>query len=215
MCVIYSRLQVQALCEPMPLKLGHCSFLFKQHHHWILPEMPAALQGHSVCDNDSNMCWDLPKALLLPTIHWSLSVQSAPFLPTRPTFPPCQILSSLSDSLVPGSTVPRGYATFSCLQRPGPFPAVLFPRLTISRASLNKPCLKYITLSLGWEHWRTWKVQRQHPRPDLNGVQEKGEVSAWLHRQLWVWSCVNLGSHFPFPFWSGSPFAREYTHSFL
>lgn len=33
-----------------------------------------------------------------------------------PTFPPCQILSSLSDSLVPGSAVPWGYATLGCLQ---------------------------------------------------------------------------------------------------
>lgn len=68
-----------------------------------------------------------------------------------PTFPLCQIRSSLSDSLVPGSAVPWGYATLGCLQRSGPFPAVLFPRLTISRASLNKLCLKYITLFLAWE----------------------------------------------------------------
>lgn len=46
----------------------------------------------------------------------------------------------------------------------------------------------------------TWEVQRQPPHSDLNGDQEKGEVSAGLHRQFWVWSCVNPGCHFPISF---------------
>lgn len=87
-----------------------------------------------------------------------------------PTFASCQILSSLSDSLVPGSAVPWGYATLGCLQRSGPFPAVLFPRLTISRASLNKLCLKYITLSLGWEKPGRFK---DNNHTDLNEDQRK------------------------------------------
>lgn len=136
-----------------------------------------SLSLDQACENTSNTCWTIPKALL-PAVHWSLSVQAASFLHRSPILlpsPPTQTLWSLPDSLVPWRAVSLGDATLQSLSRSGAVSVgldqMLFSSLVISEASLNKLCLK-IFCHFSWPQgnpW-AWEVKRQHLLSYASGV---------------------------------------------